>query len=219
MSGLHWEEVCCPLVLHALWEPQQDPVVEVPHTRMVRGPKGKGSRKLMRSDPPERLHWTTEWPATCVSSQWYLYITLSFSANSTSLHRELCPIHHRPSDKRRSTATLAEVVSGLASVALVFTSGILSHFRAYLTWQSSSSDQRRETRAAARFVSSRSVIQLQRPNKKEADAHPDVATNLTGILNGCRAFHSYTWTQLIFVSKNIIRLLNFILSVIPQEPL
>lgn len=38
MSGLHWEEVCCSLVLHSLWEPQQDSVVQVPHTGMIRRP-------------------------------------------------------------------------------------------------------------------------------------------------------------------------------------
>ncbi len=47
VSGLHWEEVCRSLVLHSLWKPQQDSVVEVPHTRMIRRPEGKGNRKGM----------------------------------------------------------------------------------------------------------------------------------------------------------------------------
>ena len=51
------------------------------------------------------------------------------------------------------------------------------HFRASYTWQSGCSDQRGESRAVARFVSSRSVTQLRRPNGTEANTHPNVATS------------------------------------------
>lgn len=51
------------------------------------------------------------------------------------------------------------------------------HFRAALTWQSDRSDQRREFRASARFVSSRSLTQLSLPNGTEADTHPNGVTS------------------------------------------
>lgn len=41
MPGLHREEVCCSLVLHPLWEPQQDSVIEISQTRTIRRPEGK----------------------------------------------------------------------------------------------------------------------------------------------------------------------------------
>lgn len=56
MPGFHWEEVCCSLVLYSLWEPQQDSVVEVPHTWMIRRPEGKGNRKRMSQVYQEYLH-------------------------------------------------------------------------------------------------------------------------------------------------------------------
>lgn len=40
MSGLHWEEVSRSLVLNSLWESQQDSVVQISHTRMIRRPGG-----------------------------------------------------------------------------------------------------------------------------------------------------------------------------------
>lgn len=41
MPGPHWEEVCCSLVLHSLWEAQQDSVVQVTHTGKIRRAEGK----------------------------------------------------------------------------------------------------------------------------------------------------------------------------------
>lgn len=61
VSGLHREEVCCPLVLYSLWEPQQDSVVEVPHTWMIRRPEGKGNRKWMSQVYLEQLHCEPKW--------------------------------------------------------------------------------------------------------------------------------------------------------------
>lgn len=61
VSGLHREEVCCPLVLYSLWEPQQDSVVEVPRTWVIRRPEGKGNRKWMSQVYLEQLHCEPKW--------------------------------------------------------------------------------------------------------------------------------------------------------------
>lgn len=45
MPGSHREEVCCSLVLHSLWEAQQNSIVEVTHTRVICRAEGKGNRK------------------------------------------------------------------------------------------------------------------------------------------------------------------------------
>ena len=74
-----------------------------------------------------------------------------------------------------------ELVSGPTSVVFFFCIHLRNpfpfHFRVSFTWQSGCSDQRRESRAVARFVSSRSVTQLQLPNRTEANTHPNVATS------------------------------------------
>lgn len=41
MSGLHGEEICRSLVLHALWEAEQHSEVQITHTRLVRRPTGR----------------------------------------------------------------------------------------------------------------------------------------------------------------------------------
>ena len=39
MSGFQWEEVCSSLVLHSLWKPQQNSVLEVTHTWVICRPE------------------------------------------------------------------------------------------------------------------------------------------------------------------------------------
>lgn len=49
---LHWEEVCCSLVLYSLWEAQQDSVIQISHARVIRRPEGQWRNEL-------RLHLTS----------------------------------------------------------------------------------------------------------------------------------------------------------------
>lgn len=45
MPGFHGEEIGRSLVLHSLWEPQQDSVVQLSHPRMIRRPGGNSTGK------------------------------------------------------------------------------------------------------------------------------------------------------------------------------
>lgn len=95
MSGLHREEIRCSLILHSLRKPQQDSVVEVAHTRIIRRPEGKGNRE--RSEPrlPQVFSlWADHCKPQNVSHFWFgmFDIFRSFSVCITA-HWAPSPLH------------------------------------------------------------------------------------------------------------------------------
>lgn len=101
MPGFHWEEIGCSLILHSLWEPQQDSVVQVAHTRLIRSPEAKGNRE--RSEPrlPQVSSlWTDHCqPQSAGIGLYHVFVCDIFTSHSICITAHWAPSHlHRPLD-------------------------------------------------------------------------------------------------------------------------